>query len=338
LFIGLASGITALYCPGFSLVTAARAGIGVALGGFLGEAQVAAAARRFRILGVVHGQGAEIIAAVQAVHDHLDFLSGIGFILRLVILEVMDLRIGGSGHQDAGEVILRLDQVEFRLVGVVVIRNVLVGHVDLGGDFFVQHFVHGEGTAQIALEIVHRNLLFLQPGFKLFLGVGRLDLVQLAVHLFVGGQQSELLRPAHQDFVVNQFLQNAETQAGGLFSDRHLVRPGGLVLVILFHVSPVDFAAIHRGGDIIAGTLGSAAGKKNHEEDGKKRNRFVAQEMVYFQIKSSAVLLDAWSGPRLARHHWQKSGIIYFPAGMWPGLGQDARAASRPPAPGRDPG
>jgi len=40
--------------------------------------------------------------------------------------------------------ILRLDQVEFRLVRVVVVRDVLVGDVDLGGDLLVQYFVHGE--------------------------------------------------------------------------------------------------------------------------------------------------------------------------------------------------
>ncbi len=63
--------------------------------------------------------------------------------------------------------ILRLDQVEFRFVGVVVVRNVLVGDVDLGGDFLVQDLVHGEGAAQIALEVVDRDLLLFQAGIKL---------------------------------------------------------------------------------------------------------------------------------------------------------------------------
>ena len=75
-------------------------------------------------------------------------------------------------------------------------------------------------------------------------------------------------------------LQNAEAQAGGLFADRHLVGAGSLVLVVLFHVGPVDLAAVHGGGHVVAGALGSAAGGKNQEGDGKKCNQLVTQEIV----------------------------------------------------------
>ena len=129
------------------------------------------------------------------------------------------------------------------------------------------------------------------------LRVGRLDFVQLAVHFFVGGQQSELLRPAHEDFVVDQLLQNAEAQAGGLLADRHLVGAGSLVLVVLFHVGPVDLAAIDSGGHIVAGAFGGAAGGKNQEANGEQCNQAVTQEIVYFQIRSSALPVDTWLGP-----------------------------------------
>ena len=84
----------------------------------------------------------------------------------------------------------------------------------------------------------------------------------LAVHFFVGGQQSELLRAAHEDFVVDQLFQNAEAQAGGLLADRHLIGAGSLVLVVLFHVGAVDLAAIDGGGNVVAGAAWKCSRRK----------------------------------------------------------------------------
>ena len=91
----------------------------------------------------------------------------------------------------------------------------------------------------------------------------------------------ELFGAAHQNFVVDQLFENAEAQAGGLLADRHLVGAGGLVLVVLLHVGAVDFAAIHGGGNVVAGLLGSAARGKNQEADGKECNRTATQEIVF---------------------------------------------------------
>ncbi len=134
----------------------------------------------------------------------------------------MDLRIGHRRNENVRKMVLRFDEIELRFMRVVVVGHVLVGNADLGSDFLVHHLVERQGTANIALEIVGGDVLFLQPGGELFRGVGRFNLVQFAVDFFVGGQQAQLLGPVHQNLVVNQFAQNAEAKTGGLFSDRLL--------------------------------------------------------------------------------------------------------------------
>ena len=114
--------------------------------------------------------------------------------------------------------ILRLNQVELRLVRVVVVGDVLVAHVDFRGDFLVDHLFYRQRTAQVALEVGRGKLLFFQSLVELLLRVRRFDLTVLAVHFLIRGQQAKLLSTPHKNFVVDQFMQNIKAERGGLFS------------------------------------------------------------------------------------------------------------------------
>src|SRR4029077_6159437 len=78
----------------------------------------------------------------------------------------------------------------------------------------------------------------------------------------------------------------------------YLVGAGGLVLVVLFHVSPIDLAAVNSRGYIVTGAFGSAAGSKNQDPDHEQCDEIArhqaamknaaTQESVCCQINSSA--------------------------------------------------
>ena len=201
----------------------------------------------------------------------------------------MYLRIGHRRNINLGEVVLGLDQIKFALVGVVVVADILVADVDLGSDFFVQDFFHGEGTAQVAAEILERNLLVSELLVELFLGVGRLDLVHLAVDFLVGGEEAEFLGTMHEDFVIDELAQNAEAKAGGLLAHGSLrlllLGAGGLVRIIFFHVGAKNFAAIDSRHHVGTALLGLAGGQEHQCGSGAACERAPEQHRVEFQAK-----------------------------------------------------
>ena len=151
--------------------------------------------------------------------------------------------------------ILRLDQVELRLVLVVVVGDVFVGDVDLRRDFLVQHLVDGQGAAQILLEVVEGNPAFLQPLVELLLGEGRLDLGQLGVDFLVGSQQSQLFGALHQDLVIDEVADDFQLERVRLFGAGLLRRTGNLDIVELLHFGARDVAPIHGRHHVVADLL-----------------------------------------------------------------------------------
>ena len=188
-------------------------------------AEIAAVARGLGIFGILHRQRGEIVAAVEAIGDHLDFLARLGFVLRLVVL-VVRLRVGRRRHHDLGQVILRFDQIEFAFVRVVVVGDVLVGDVDFGRDFFVHHLLDGDGAPDVALEIGQGDFLSLSRLSNSSWVNGRLDFVVFAVDFFVGGQQAEFFGATHHDLVFDHLVQNVQAQRGGLLAGGRLLRRG----------------------------------------------------------------------------------------------------------------
>ena len=97
-----------------------------------------------------------------------------------------------------------------------------------------------------------------KPFVELFLAERRLDLGQLGVDFIIGGQQSEFLGALHENFVIDQLLQNAQAQAVGLLIGRLLGSIGGLVVVILIDFRTGDGAAINAGHDAFPALVGVA--------------------------------------------------------------------------------
>ena len=76
---------------------------------------------------------------------------------------------GAAGDGDLRQVILRLDQVELRLVRRIVAADLRVGDVDLGLDLLVQQLGLGQRAAQVALQIVEGDVARLELLVELLL-------------------------------------------------------------------------------------------------------------------------------------------------------------------------
>ena len=142
---------------------------------------------------------------------------------------------------------------------IVVGGNVFVGNVDLRSDFLVEHLFDGDGAAQIGLEVGERNSAVGEALVEVLLAERRLDLSQFAIDFVVGGQQAEFLGTLHQDFVVDQLLQDIQPESVGLFVGGLLGSFRRLVVVVLVHLGAEDLAAVDQGHDAFGVFLGVAA-------------------------------------------------------------------------------
>ena len=88
------------------------------------------------------------------------------------------------------------------LWAVIVGGDFGVGDVDSGLDLLVDELVLGEGAANVALEIVEGHVALLELVVELLLRVGRLELGDLGVDVFIGGGKVELGGALLQDLVL----------------------------------------------------------------------------------------------------------------------------------------
>ena len=84
----------------------------------------------------------------------LDFLLCLRLVGRAARRTAGALLRRGAGDHDLRQMILRLDQVELGLVGVVVVGDLGVGDVDLRLDLLVQQLGLGQPAADLALQVV----------------------------------------------------------------------------------------------------------------------------------------------------------------------------------------
>src|SRR5579864_2171035 len=195
--------------------------------------------------------------------------------------------------------VLGLDQVEFALMRVVVLADILVSDIDFGCDLLVEDFFDGEGATEVAAEVVKGDLFVLEFLIELFLGVRRLDLVHFAIDLLVGGEEAEFLGAMHEDFVVDELAEDAEAKAGGLLAHGNgllLIGSGRLVEVILFDVVAEDFAAVDAGNHISAPLLGLAGREEHQGGSGATRESALEQHRVESQARS-----PSWCGSAIRR-------------------------------------
>jgi hypothetical protein len=117
---------------------------------FRDESAVAAIRRRVCILGVVLRQLGEIGALFELRLQVLNLGLGFGVAVGFAVSQVAHRRVGIGRDQDLRQVHLRFSQVEASFVGVVKIRHVGVGDVDVRRDLLVDQLVHRKPLANLA--------------------------------------------------------------------------------------------------------------------------------------------------------------------------------------------
>ena len=71
-------------------------------------------------------------------------------------------------------------------------------------------------AANVALQVVQRHVALLEQVVELILGIGRLDLGELRVHVFVAGGQVQLGGALLQNLVLDHLVQNIQPPNVGL--------------------------------------------------------------------------------------------------------------------------
>src|SRR5256884_6129514 len=158
-----------------------------------------------------------------------------------------DLLFFPGRHQNLRNVVLRLRHVELRFVGVVKIRDVLVGDRNLRYHFTVQQFLDRKLPPQLELQILHRHGLILQPPLKFVFGVRALQLGELVFHFAVAGLEVQLFCLFEQNLVVDQLVEHVQLLRQRFFLRRLLplwIYPRAIILIDFI---PLDlFPAHHR--------------------------------------------------------------------------------------------
>ncbi len=181
-----------MICPGLILLIAAK-NLGVILQlGLVNQANVAVIRTGRRILGEPDCQRREILACLQTAVQRLDLLFGLCIVAGLVVLQVGHLIGRLIGDANKSQVILRFDQIELALVGVVISTYFRVRDIDLRLNLFIDEFAYRKLMTDVAAKIVEGLISFLELPVELFLRVGSFQICQLGVDLFIGRNQVEL--------------------------------------------------------------------------------------------------------------------------------------------------
>ena len=106
--------------------------------------------------------------------------------------------------------ILRLRHVELRFVGVVKIRDVLIGDQNLRHHFAVEQFLNRKLAPQLELQIFHRHGLIFQAPLEFIFGVRALQLRELVFDFAVARLEVQLLGLFEQNLVVDQLVEHVQ--------------------------------------------------------------------------------------------------------------------------------
>ncbi len=163
-------------------------------------------------------------------------------------------------------------------MGVVVVGYSGVGDGDAGVDLLIEELLLGEAAADVALELVEGEIVGLEFGLELILGIGSLGFGDLGVNLGIGSGQA-FFSGALIDFgFEDEVVQDVELER------ILLVKRGGRLLwgirgqlhvVGFVDIGLEDGMAVDGGHDALLRALVAAGEEKERgrKEDTNRRNR-----------------------------------------------------------------
>jgi hypothetical protein len=128
----------------------------------------------------------------------------------------------------------------------------------------------GKAPADLSLQVIQRHVFRFELAVELFLGEGRLDLGDLGVHFFVGGDQVELGSTLLLDVIVDQIAQDFEVSDLRLHLGGLLRAVAEVAVVIPFERSPVNGMAVDGGNDVrLVGTVAASDDNQGQKAEGE---------------------------------------------------------------------
>src|SRR5580700_316396 len=212
--------------------------------------QIAARRGRRGIFRIVHGQLGEISAIGELLQQRRGFTASLDVGRGVVILSIVKLRIFMRGDQNLRDAVLGFRHVELRAVLIVEGRNVFVGDGDLCHHFTIQQLLHGKLLTDVSLEVVRGYAAILERPLEFIFGVGALEFREFVLDFAVGGLETQLSGTLDQDIVIDELVEDVESEGKRLFlggSRRLRVKAA---LVVLFGFSAMNLFAIHHRPDV----------------------------------------------------------------------------------------
>ena len=109
-----------------------------------------------------------------------------------------------------GKIVLRLHQVDLRLVIVIVVLDVRFRNGYLRAIFLIAQLVDGDFVPQLLFEFFFCESQVFDLLFELFLAVGRFGLIELGIHLVIGRHNAQLFRLLQVKLNVDDGAQNIQ--------------------------------------------------------------------------------------------------------------------------------
>ena len=140
-------------------------------------------------MGIVDGGAREIRSSLQLIVQRFNLFQRFILISRSAVLLVP-----ARNDNDLRQMVFRLSQIEFGLVGLIEFSDVRVRNVDLGFDLVIHHLFHAEVDSSITSNFIQRQPMSFQPLIELLIRVARSLLRDSRVHLVGTRHQVQPLR------------------------------------------------------------------------------------------------------------------------------------------------
>ena len=140
-----------------------------------------------------------------------------------------------------------LGPFEFLKVLVVVVGDILVRDRDFRDDLAVDQLLDGEFFADLVLQVVHGEMLFVQLALELFRGVGALGFGELVLDFAVARLQAQFLGALQENLIVDQRVEDIQHERERFFLRRRGALRIDAQAVIFFDLGARNFRAVDDG-------------------------------------------------------------------------------------------
>jgi len=202
----------------------------------------------------------------------LDLVLRLVIRLRIIILQIANIRISRGSDNDLCQMNLRFGEIEGFFVCLVEVADLTIADRDLRCDLFVYDLLNTEIATDLGLQVRDGHFASIELLLKLLLRVSGLELGKLGIDVGIRRHQAQLDSALQHDFVVDEASQNFHLLDGHLIVGRSSLRIHELQLELLVDIGVGDGLAIDGGRNVRwRRRFASGKNKRAHQGGGQVR-------------------------------------------------------------------